>query len=74
MTENRCVQLATVQRDAAGKALVADGKAKILDASPVDLLLIVKARSRRPMSVLGCDSVARIAPYSGVLEYPWSTT
>jgi hypothetical protein len=44
MNENRCVQLATIQRNAAGKALVADVKAKNLDASTVDLLRIVKAR------------------------------
>jgi hypothetical protein len=55
VTENRSVQLATTQRNAAGKALVADAKAKNLDASPVDLLRIVKVRCRRcaPSSVLG---------------------
>ncbi len=34
----------TIERDAAGKALVADVKAKNLDASSIDLLRIVKAR------------------------------
>ena len=38
------MQLAAIQRNAAGKALVADVKAKNLEASPVDLLRIVKAR------------------------------
>ena len=42
MNENRCVQLATIQRSAAGAALVADVKAKNLDASSVDLLRLVK--------------------------------
>ncbi len=41
------MQLATIQRNAAGKALVADVKAKNLDASPVELLRIVKVRCRR---------------------------
>ncbi len=57
MTENRCVQLAAIERaDAVGKALVADVKAKHLDASPVDLLRIVKVRCRRraPLSVREC--------------------
>jgi hypothetical protein len=40
------VQLTTIQRNAAWKALVADVKAENLDASPVDLLRIVKARCR----------------------------
>jgi hypothetical protein len=51
------VQLEAIERaDAAGKALVADVKAKILDAAPVDHLGIVKARSRRraPLAVRGC--------------------
>ncbi len=47
MNENRCVQLATIQRNAAGKALVADVTAKNLFASTVDVLRIVKARCRR---------------------------
>ena len=65
MTENRCVQLAAIERDGAGKALVADVKAKNLDVSAVDLLLIVKVRGRRcvPLSVLGCRSI----PQSGTL-------
>ncbi len=72
MTENRCVQLATIQRNAAGAVLVADVKAKHLDASPVDLLRLVKVPCRRcaPMSVLGCPSVPRSAPHVGVLVYP----
>ncbi len=51
------MQLEAIERaDAAGKALVADVKAKILDAAPVDHLGIVKARSRRraPLAVRGC--------------------
>ncbi len=69
MTGNRCVQLTTIQRNAAGKALVADVKAKNLGASSVDLLRIVKVRRRRcaPSSVLGCRSIPRSAPYAGVL-------
>jgi hypothetical protein len=72
MNETRCLQLATIQRNAAGKALVADIKVKHLDASSVDLLRIVKVRCRRcaPSSVLGCPSVARSAPHAGVLVYP----
>ena len=72
MTENQCMQLATIQRNAAGKALVADVKAKNLDASSVDLLRIVKVRCRRcALSfVLECPSVPRSTPYAGVLEYP----
>ena len=62
MTENRCVQLATIQRDAAGKALVADAKTKELGASPVDLLRIVKVRCRC-LFVLECPSVRRSAPF-----------
>ena len=56
MTEHRCVQLATIERNAAGAALVAGAKAKHLDASAVDLLLRVKVRCRRcaPLSVLEC--------------------
>ena len=50
------MQLAAIERNAVGKALVADVKAKNLDASPVDLLRIVKARSRQraPSAVRGC--------------------
>jgi hypothetical protein len=50
------VQLAAIERDAAGKALGADVKAKNLDASSVDIPRIVKARCRRcaPLSVRGC--------------------
>jgi hypothetical protein len=68
MPENRCVQLATIQRNAAGAVLVADAKARHLDASPVDLLRIVKARCRRraPLAVRGCPIGA---PHVGVLEY-----
>ncbi len=46
----RCVQLAAIQRSAAGKALVVGVQAKKLD-----LLRVVKARCRRgaPLSVLG---------------------
>ncbi len=77
MNESRCVQLAKIQHDAAGKALLllADVKAKNLDASSVDLLRIVKVRCGRcaPWSVPECSSVPRSAPYVGVLQYPWST-
>jgi hypothetical protein len=54
--ENRCLQLATIQRNPAGKALVANVKAKNLEASTVDLLRIVKARCCRcaPLAVRGC--------------------
>ncbi len=57
MTENWCAQLAAIKRDAAGAALVVDVTAKNLDASPVDLLRLVKVRCRRraPLSVLGCS-------------------
>jgi hypothetical protein len=51
------VQLATVQLSAAGKALVADVKAKNVDASPVDLLRIVKARRS-----VGCAGVPHRSP------------
>ena len=51
-----------------------DVTAKNLDASTVDLLLIVKVRCRRctPLSVLGRRSIPRSATLAGVLEYPWS--
>ena len=68
------MQLEAIERaDAAGAALVADVKAKILDASPVDHLWIVKARSSRraPLAVRGCPSVSLSAPHAGVLAYPW---
>jgi len=70
-----CAQLAAIKRDAAAAALVADVTAKNLDASTVDLLLIVKVRCRRcaPLSALGCRSIPRSATLAGVLEYPWST-
>ncbi len=50
------VQLAAIQCNAAGKALVADVTAKNVDASAVDLLRLVKARCRRgaPLAVLEC--------------------
>jgi hypothetical protein len=55
------VQLTTIQRNAAWKALVADVKAENLDASSVDLLRIVKVRCRwcAPLSVLECPSIPR---------------
>ncbi len=66
------MQLAAIERNAAGAALVADVKAQHLDASSVDLLRIVKVRCRRraPLPVLECSSLPRSAPYAGVLEYP----
>ena len=69
------MQLATVQRDAGGKALATDAKAKNVFASPVDLLCIVKVRCRRcaPLAVRGCPSVPQSAPHSGVLEFSLST-
>ena len=70
------MQLGAIQRNAAGKALVADVKAKNLDASSVDLLRIVKVRRLSPMHplpVLECPSVPRSAPHVGVLEYPGNT-
>jgi hypothetical protein len=72
MTEHRRVQLATIERNAAGAALLADAKAKKLDASSVDLLRLVKVRCRccAPSSVLGCPSVPESARCAGVLEYP----
>jgi hypothetical protein len=72
MTEHRRVQLAAIERDAAGAALLADAKAKKLDASSVDLLRLVKARCRRcaPSAVRGCPSVPLSARYAGALEYP----
>jgi hypothetical protein len=65
------MQLSAIQHNAAGKALVADAKAKNLDASSVDLLRIVRVRCRRcaPLSVRECPSVPWSAPYAGVLEY-----
>ncbi len=68
------MQLAAIERNAVGKALVADVKAKNLDASPVDLLRIVKARCRRcaPLSVRGCPIGPRSAPHAGVLDRPWT--
>jgi hypothetical protein len=70
-----CAQLKAIKRNAAAAALVADVTAKNLDASPVDLLQIVKVRCCRcaPLSVLGCRSIPRSAMLAGVLEYPWST-
>jgi hypothetical protein len=52
--------------------LLADAKAKKLDASSVDLLRLVKVRCRccAPSSVRGCPSVPLSARYAGVLEYP----
>ena len=72
MNENRCVQLATIEHSTAGNALVADVKAKNLDASSVDLLRIVKVRCRQcaPLSALGCPSASRSASYAGVLDCP----
>ena len=77
MTENRCVQLAAIQRNAAGKALVADVKANNLDASAVNLLRLVKVRCRRcaPLSVLdwsaprspGVPRMREYSSYPGVL-------
>jgi hypothetical protein len=53
------VQLEAIERaDAAGKALVADVKAKILDASPVDHVWFVKARSLPPTRTVGCAGVS----------------
>jgi hypothetical protein len=40
------VQLAAIQRNPVGRALLADVQANILDASFVDLLCIVKVRCR----------------------------
>jgi hypothetical protein len=66
----RCVQLAAIERTAAGAALVAGVKAKNLDASAVDILRIVKVRCRRraPWSVRECPSGP--PEYAGTLEYP----
>ena len=68
-------QLAAIKRDAAAAAMVSVVTAKNLDASTVDLLLIVKVRCRRcaPLSGLGRRSIPRSATLAGVLEYPWST-
>jgi hypothetical protein len=51
-----CAQLVSVQRNPTGAALLADAKAKNLDASAVDLLRIVKVRCRRcaPLPGLAC--------------------
>jgi hypothetical protein len=72
MTEHRRVQLAAIARDAAGTALLADAKAKKLDASSVDLLRLVKARCRRcaPSAVLGVPLGPPRAPHTAALEYP----
>ena len=48
-----CAQLVSVQRNPTGAALLADAKAKNLDASAVDLLRIVKVRCRRMCRCLG---------------------
>jgi hypothetical protein len=70
VTEMRCVQLAAIERTAAGAALVAGVKAKNLDASAVDLLRIVKVRCRRRAlwPVRGCPSGP--PEYAGTLEHP----
>ena len=77
--EIRCLQLATIQRNPAGKALVANVKAKNLEASTVDLLRLVKARCRRwrtvvcagvPPGLLDCSErgSTRVPPeYGGAL-------
>ncbi len=70
------MQLEAIERaDAAGKALVADVKAKILDASPVDHLWFVKARSRRraPLAVRGCPLGIPERPARGSTRVPLST-
>jgi hypothetical protein len=67
MTGNRCVQLTTIQRNVAGKALVADVKAKNLGASSVDLLRIVKVRRRRWLRTVVCSGLPAARP-PGVLR------
>ncbi len=65
----RCVQLAAIELDAAGAALVAGVKAKNLDASSVDLLRIVKVRCHRRAPWSGAAGSAPSGPpeYAGTL-------
>ncbi len=66
--QNRRVQLARIERTAAGAALVADVKARNLDASSVDLLRLVKCAAADAHRWL-CVSAPRSAGVLRTREY-----